>query len=72
MDLPTANIMVETFLNTANDLQTLAAEETDPRIVRWLREKAARCTQDAAEIVSLPLEGWDWLIPAAQSQETAS
>ena len=72
MDLVTANALVDTFLNNALDLQTLAKEETDPRIVRWLHKKAAEYTGNASEVVSLPLEGWDWLCPVARSKEMGS
>lgn len=65
MDLVQANIMVETFINTATDLQNLAREESDPRIVRWLMERAAENSKHASDILKLPIEGWDWLTPAA-------
>lgn len=67
MDLVTANIMVDTFIATATDLQTLAKEETDPRVVKWLLAKAAEYAQNAADIMTLPLEGWDWQIPAVSA-----
>lgn len=69
MDLVTANVLVDTFLNNALDMQTLAKEETDPRVVRWLHAKSAEYTANAAAVVNLPLDGWDWLTPSTRTKQ---